>query len=184
MVDIQQANQTAVERMMSARPILKGVAPARDVIPGMHDKLLLHAGPPITWDRASGPMRGAIIGGLIFEGLAANEAEAPAAPQTERLNLLRGFNELAPKAFQVPPGEEVLSNGANAAQASFDGGRMDGFLQAQRASDKNEHLSFTAIDPVTGKVWRKIRHHSVVFDRYFSSYMAGSLPNTLSHGRI
>ncbi|MFN2206383.1 MAG: DUF1116 domain-containing protein, partial [Candidatus Promineifilaceae bacterium] len=76
MVDIQQANETAVERMMSARPILKSVAAARDVIPGMHDKLLLHAGPPITWERASGPMRGAIIGGLIFEGLAGDEAEA------------------------------------------------------------------------------------------------------------
>ena len=76
MVDIQKANETAVDRMMSARPILKGVAAARDVIPGMHERLLLHAGPPITWERASGPMRGAIIGALIFEGLAANEAEA------------------------------------------------------------------------------------------------------------
>ncbi len=76
MVDIDQANQEAVERMMSARPILKGVAVAKDVIPGMHEKLLLHAGPPITWDRASGPMRGAIIGALIFEGLAANAEEA------------------------------------------------------------------------------------------------------------
>jgi hypothetical protein len=56
--------------MMAARPILKTVAPARDVIPGMRDNLLLHAGPPITWERASGPMRGAIVGALIFEGLA------------------------------------------------------------------------------------------------------------------
>jgi hypothetical protein len=70
MVDIEQANETAVTRMMSARPILKTVAPARDVIPGMRDNLLLHAGPPITWERASGPMRGAIVGALIFEGLA------------------------------------------------------------------------------------------------------------------
>ena len=76
MVDIEQANKTAVERMMAARPILKGVATARDVIPGMHENLLLHAGPPITWERASGPMRGGIIGALIFEGRAANEAEA------------------------------------------------------------------------------------------------------------
>lgn len=76
MVDIEQANKTAVTRMMEARPMLKGVATARDVIPGMRDNLLLHAGPPITWDRASGPMRGAIIGGLIFEGLAKNEKEA------------------------------------------------------------------------------------------------------------
>ncbi|MCB0030994.1 MAG: DUF1116 domain-containing protein, partial [Anaerolineales bacterium] len=76
MVDFDKANEIAVERMTAARPILKGVATARDVIPGMHDKLLLHAGPPITWERASGPMRGALIGGLIFEGLASDEAEA------------------------------------------------------------------------------------------------------------
>jgi hypothetical protein len=78
MVDIQKANETAVGRMMEARPILKGVAPAREVIPGMKDNLLLHAGPPIDWERMSGPMRGAVIGALIFEGLAKNEKEAVA----------------------------------------------------------------------------------------------------------
>jgi hypothetical protein len=75
-MDIDQANQTAVDRLMSARPILKGVAPARDVIPGMRDNLFLHAGPPIEWARMSGPLRGAIIGAMIFEGLAKSEAEA------------------------------------------------------------------------------------------------------------
>src|SRR6266508_4256844 len=77
-IDIDQANQTAVDRMMSARPILKGVATARDVIPGIKDNMLLHAGPPIEWARMSGPLRGAIIGALIFEGQAKNEAEARA----------------------------------------------------------------------------------------------------------
>ena len=72
MIDIDQANETAVGRMMAARPILRTVAPAREVIPGMRDNLLLHAGPPITWERASGPMRGAIVGALIYEGLAAD----------------------------------------------------------------------------------------------------------------
>ena len=41
-MDIATANQTAVQRMMSARPMLKTVAPAREVVPGMHDRLLLH----------------------------------------------------------------------------------------------------------------------------------------------
>ena len=59
MINIEQANKTAVERMMSARPMLTGVKPARDVISDMRDNLLLHAGPPITWDRMSGPLRGA-----------------------------------------------------------------------------------------------------------------------------
>ena len=77
-MDIDQANQTAVDRMMSARPMLTGLATARDVIPGMHDHLLLHAGPPIEWARMSGPLRGAIIGALLFEGLAQDESQAAA----------------------------------------------------------------------------------------------------------
>ena len=75
-LDIDQANAQAVERMMSARPVLKGVAQAKDVIPGMQENLLLHAGPPIKWDRMSGPLRGAIIGALLFDGLAQNEEQA------------------------------------------------------------------------------------------------------------
>ena len=75
-MDIELANQSAVSRMLQARPMLTGVAAARDVIPGMHSHLLLHAGPPIAWARMSGPLRGAMIGAMLFEGLARTEAEA------------------------------------------------------------------------------------------------------------
>jgi len=75
-MDIEKANQTAVERMMSARPLLTGVAIAKDVIPGMKENLILHAGPPIEWERMSGPLRGAVIGALLFEGLAQDEDHA------------------------------------------------------------------------------------------------------------
>ncbi|MEY4222589.1 MAG: hypothetical protein RL334_1231 [Chloroflexota bacterium] len=75
-MDIEQANQSAVTRMMEARPMLTGVAAARDVIPGMHSHLLLHAGPPLAWARMSGPLRGAMIGAMLFEQLAHTEAEA------------------------------------------------------------------------------------------------------------
>lgn len=77
-MEIAKANQTAVRRMTESRPILTTVATARDVIPGMHDSLLLHAGPPLEWERMSGPLRGAVIGALLFEGLAADEAAAVA----------------------------------------------------------------------------------------------------------
>lgn len=76
MIDIELANETAVSRIMEARPILSGVATARDVIPGMRENLLLHAGPPIAWDEMSGPMKGAVIGALILEGMASSEGEA------------------------------------------------------------------------------------------------------------
>lgn len=84
---IEQANLEAVGRMMEARPVLVGLAKARDVIPGMRDNLLLHAGPPITWERASGPMRGAIAGALIFEGKARDGDEAAALVQSGQIVL-------------------------------------------------------------------------------------------------
>ncbi len=86
-MDIEKANAEAVERMMEARPVLVGVSKALDVIPGMRENLLLHAGPPITWDRASGPMRGAITGALIFEGKAKDEAEAEALVKSGQIEL-------------------------------------------------------------------------------------------------
>lgn len=80
-MDIDKANTAAVDRMMGARPILKGVATAREVIPGLKDNLFLHAGPPIEWERMSGPLRGAIIGAMMFEGIAKSEADATSMVQ-------------------------------------------------------------------------------------------------------
>ncbi len=84
-MDIDTANTTAVTRMMDARPILKGLAVARDVIPGMKPNLILHAGPPIDWPQMSGPLRGGVIGALLFEGLAKTEAEAVALVEKDQV---------------------------------------------------------------------------------------------------
>ncbi len=65
---IEAANQEAVARLQKAQPVLIDMGVARDLIPGMADDLLLHAGPPITWDRMCGPMRGAMIGAVLYEG--------------------------------------------------------------------------------------------------------------------
>jgi hypothetical protein len=86
MVDIERANMLAVDRMMDARPVLVGIERARDVIPGMRSNLLLHAGPPITWDRMCGPVRGAVMGALIFEGLAHDEQEAVALAESGKID--------------------------------------------------------------------------------------------------
>ena len=86
-MDIQQANTEVTQRMMEARPVVIGMGKALDVIPGMRADLLLHAGPPITWERASGPMRGAITGALIYEGKAKTEAEAQALVESGVIQL-------------------------------------------------------------------------------------------------
>jgi hypothetical protein len=43
---------------------------------GLEKGRFCHAGPPIGWDRASGPLRGALIGAMLLEELAADPAEA------------------------------------------------------------------------------------------------------------
>ncbi len=86
-MDRDKANQEATQKMIEARAMLTGLAKAINVIPGMRDNLLLHAGPPITWERASGPLRGAITGALIFEGKAKNETEAKALVESGEIAL-------------------------------------------------------------------------------------------------
>jgi hypothetical protein len=109
-MDIDQANRTAVERMTSARPMLTGIARAGDVIPGLRADLLLHAGPPIAWDhRASGPLRGAVIGALLFEGRARTEAEAVALVERGEVRLEPCHHHAAvgPMAGVISPSMQV-----------------------------------------------------------------------------
>ncbi len=73
---MRDANEIAIGRMLAVRPQLVGVKVARDVFLGMTDRTFLHAGPPLEWGRASGPMRGAIIGAMLYEGLADDPDDA------------------------------------------------------------------------------------------------------------
>ncbi len=75
-INIDQANEKAVEAILSAKPVLKGISTAAEVVPEMKKNLILHSGPPIEWNNMCGPMRGAVIGGLIYEGLAKTPEEA------------------------------------------------------------------------------------------------------------
>ena len=86
---VEAANGKAVERLLAAQPRLAGIGVAREVLPRMGRRTILHAGPPIEWPRMCGPMRGAIVGAILFEGWArsAKQAQAIAA---------RGGIEFAP----------------------------------------------------------------------------------------
>jgi hypothetical protein len=64
---IEEANEEVLHRIKAARPVLIGLSPARDVIPGMRENLLLHGGPPVDWSEMAGPMKGAACGALVLE---------------------------------------------------------------------------------------------------------------------
>ncbi|MFU8786444.1 MAG: DUF1116 domain-containing protein [Candidatus Izemoplasmataceae bacterium] len=76
MEKINEANQKVVERIKHAEARLVSIKKAIDIIPNMDKKTILHAGPPIAFENMAGPMQGAIIGALIYEGLATDEKSA------------------------------------------------------------------------------------------------------------
>ncbi|MBN1859758.1 DUF1116 domain-containing protein [Candidatus Bipolaricaulota bacterium] len=76
--EIATANSEAVARLVGAKPRIIGIGIAGDVIPGMRTNTVLHAGPPLEWEAMCGPMRGAVIGGLLYERKATSVAEADA----------------------------------------------------------------------------------------------------------
>ncbi|MQA83032.1 MAG: DUF1116 domain-containing protein [Streptosporangiales bacterium] len=101
----EAANATAVARMLAAGAELVDVLPAHEAL-GLTRGQLCHAGPPITWDRASGPMRGALVGALLFEGMAADADEAErmlAAGEGYDLRPCHSLGAVGPMAGVVSP---------------------------------------------------------------------------------
>jgi hypothetical protein len=72
-----EANTEAIDRMLRSTAELVDVRPAREVL-GLEPGHFLHAGPPLRWDRASGPMRGGLIAAMLYEGLADSPEQAEA----------------------------------------------------------------------------------------------------------
>ena len=97
---IQAANQEALSRILSAQPVLVGMSTAGEAIPGMTPTTILHAGPPVTWENMCGPVRGAVMGGLIYEGLAKDlkEAEELAASGKITFSPCHHHNAVGPMA--------------------------------------------------------------------------------------
>ena len=76
--DRERANQQATDRMLEADPVLVDLRPAIDVVPGMTRETVLTSGAPMPWEHYTGGQRNAVIGGALFEGLAADPEEADA----------------------------------------------------------------------------------------------------------
>lgn len=97
---VKKANKEALEKLLSAQPTLIGIGTAGKDIAGMTKKTILHAGPPITWEKMSGPLRGAVIGGLIYEGLAITAEEAIALAESGEITFApcHHFNAVGPMA--------------------------------------------------------------------------------------
>jgi hypothetical protein len=110
-VDIDVANEEVCSRIKKARPVLVGMGIAKNVIPGMENgDTFLHAGPPVTWERMCGPQRGAVMGALIYEGMAKDEQEAEALAASGKIKFspCHHHHTVGPMAGIVSPSMPVF----------------------------------------------------------------------------
>ena len=71
-----EATQRSYQQYLQSQPVLIGIGLAGRELPGMEGRMLLHAGPPIDWSDMCGPMQGAIIGAILYEGWATSPEQA------------------------------------------------------------------------------------------------------------
>lgn len=75
----EAANDLALQRLTRSEPYLLDIKPARDVVPGMHARLILTSGAPMSWEEYTGGQRNAVLYAAVYEGLAPDVGAADAA---------------------------------------------------------------------------------------------------------
>ena len=86
--EVQEANREALRRMLAVRPQVVDIVSAHEAMPALDERTFFHAGPPLTWKSASGPMRGALIGAMIYEGIAETQKQAEAMGHNGDIKLI------------------------------------------------------------------------------------------------
>jgi hypothetical protein len=106
----RQHNADAVDRIVRGHPFWVDLLPAIDAIPGMRRDLILHAGPPLSWDEMVPPMQAAIAGALVLEGLSEDLEAAAALAASGRIAFApaHDFRAVGPMAGIISPSMPVF----------------------------------------------------------------------------
>jgi hypothetical protein len=106
---IAAANGAALAAIEGTRPCAVAVAPAGEVIAGLDGEVLLHAGPPVTWERACEPQRRALVAACLLEGWAPDRDAAAAllAAGDVRLCCGNAFDHVGPMTGICSPSMPV-----------------------------------------------------------------------------
>ncbi|MDH3261881.1 MAG: DUF1116 domain-containing protein [Acidimicrobiia bacterium] len=108
--EVAEANEVAIARLLEVRPHLVDVVPAARVIPALTERTFLHAGPPLAWADASGPMRGALMGAMLYEGWADSPEDAVSKLEAGEVELApcHHHQSAGPMAGVISPSMPVL----------------------------------------------------------------------------
>jgi hypothetical protein len=110
-MSINEANAEALTRLQRGTARLTTMKIARDVVPGLDDRMILHAGPPIEWAQMCGTMRGAVLGTILFERWAedAEAAEKLAASGEIAFSPCHHHRSVGPMAGMLSPSMAVYT---------------------------------------------------------------------------
>jgi len=160
-VDLEEANTEAARRLVGTHPHWTGMAIAGDVVPGMGERTFLHAGPPMEWQDCSGPMRGALIGAMIYEGLAATPEKAIALGPDLELSPCHHHQSVGPMAGVVSASMPVSiiedANGDGVSYATLNEGLGKVLRYGAFAPEVIERLRW--IEKVLGPVLADVLEH-------------------------
>jgi hypothetical protein len=97
---IDEANAEVVRRLDTGVPMLVGIAPAGDVIPGMGGRTILHCGPAIAWDDMGEPLRNSVRAAVVAEGwdVEAGDDEVDLAPANLHSTVVPMATAMGPSA--------------------------------------------------------------------------------------
>ncbi len=155
------ANRTAVDRLLAVRPQLIDVVPAHTIVPGLSEGTLLHSGPPIGWRDCSGPMRGALIGAILYEGLAGTPEDAIDLAPAMDLSPCHHHRAVGPMAGVMSPSMPVAvigdGGGSGVAFATLNEGLGKVLRYGAYAPAVIERLRWMerVLGPVLGEVVRR-----------------------------
>jgi hypothetical protein len=125
---VEQANEKAYQAYLQSQPVLTGVGVAGKELPGMGERMLLHAGPPIEWDEMCGPVQGAIVGAILYEGWASSAEDARKLAASGKIAYAPCHHHAAvgPMAGVISPSMPVWivenANGGNRAYSNMNEG--------------------------------------------------------------
>jgi hypothetical protein len=106
---IDAANKIAFDRYLSSQPIATGIATAIEAMNGLGERQLLHSGPPIDFERMADPVKGAVMGAILYEGWADTAEQALELAATNEISYApcHHFNAVGPMAGLISPSMPV-----------------------------------------------------------------------------
>jgi hypothetical protein len=107
---IDRANDEVVKRLDRSAPVLAGIGTAKDEVPGMGDRTVLHPGPPQRWEEFCDPLRRSVRATVMAEGWGATRDEAQAMVDRGEVDLEPANHHAAsiPMASTLGPSAPVL----------------------------------------------------------------------------